>query len=172
VRDARPEDARDVAHVHTEAWRAAYAHAFPHEALTAISAARRAEFWRDVVERRAPRTHTLLATHSGRVVGFASLGPELDDEADREPRGELYAMYVIPHQWGFGIGQALMAEAVERLRSEGFGKAILWVLEDNPRARRYYELAGWRVDDSFREAELLGMSVREVRYQIALESSP
>jgi ribosomal protein S18 acetylase RimI-like enzyme len=31
-----------------------------------------------------------------------------------------------------------------RLRAEGFESAVLWVLEDNPRARSFYERFGWR----------------------------
>ena len=30
-----------------------------------------------------------------------------------------------------------------RLRAEGFDSAVLWVLEDNPRARAFYEKFGW-----------------------------
>ncbi len=30
-----------------------------------------------------------------------------------------------------------------RLAEAGFSEAILWVLDDNPRARSFYEKAGW-----------------------------
>jgi len=62
-----------------------------------------------------------------------------------------------------------MAEVVTRLRNEGFGEAILRVLEDNPRTRRFYELAGWRVDGGSKDEEWLGTLVREIRYRIALD---
>jgi hypothetical protein len=42
--------------------------------------------------------------------------------------------------------------------------AILWVLDDNPRARRFYELAGWAADGTAREIELFGFRFPEVRY--------
>jgi L-amino acid N-acyltransferase YncA len=61
----------------------------------------------------------------------------------------------------------LMAATLTRLRASGFREAILWVLEDNPRTRRFYELAGWREDGGFQEEERLGTLVREVRYRIA-----
>jgi RimJ/RimL family protein N-acetyltransferase len=57
----------------------------------------------------------------------------------------------------------------EALRSEGFGEAILWVLEDNPRTRRFYELAGWRAEGGSKDGEWLGTFVRELRYRISLE---
>ena len=33
--------------------------------------------------------------------------------------------------------------AVEHLTEGGHERAVLWVLRDNPRARRFYERAGW-----------------------------
>jgi GNAT superfamily N-acetyltransferase len=51
---------------------------------------------------------------------------------------------------GGGAGQALMAALLRALRDERFQEAILWVLEDNPRTRRFYELAGWGADGAVR----------------------
>jgi hypothetical protein len=42
------------------------------------------------------------------------------------------------------------------------------VLEDNPRTRRFYELAGWHADGAAKEEEWLGTTIREVRYRIDL----
>jgi hypothetical protein len=40
------------------------------------------------------------------------------------------------------------------------------VLEDNPRARRFYEREGWALDGGRKEEELLGTIVAEVRYRL------
>ena len=61
-----------------------------------------------------------------------------------------------------------MAAALEKLRTSGFDTATLWVLEDNPRARRFYEREGWNTDGRRRDEEMLGVTVTEVRYRIAL----
>jgi GNAT superfamily N-acetyltransferase len=113
--------------------------------------------------------HTLVAESGGEVVGFANLGAGRGEPAGV---GELFAIYVLPQAAGRGIGQALMAETLARLRDEAFGEAILWVLEDNPRTRRFYELSGWRADGGVKEEEWLGTSIREVRYRIALGDTP
>ncbi len=52
--------------------------------------------------------------------------------------------------WGTGAGRLLMSAFVERLRESGFEDATLWVLDDNPRARRFYEAAGWTLDGGSR----------------------
>jgi ribosomal protein S18 acetylase RimI-like enzyme len=100
------------------------------------------------------------------VVGFSSLGTARP--GDDPQLGELFTIYVDPDEWGAGIGRSLMAATFARLRDEGFVEAVLWVLEDNPRTRRFYELAGWTVDGATMEQEWLGSVVREVRYRIGL----
>jgi len=173
VRDAQPGDAGAILHVRTRTWQAAYAHILPREKLEAMSAEpwaeRWTEWWRGVIEDPAPGAHTLVVDDAGGVAGFASLG-SMSGEQDEPGRiGELYAIYVLPEASGRGIGQALMAEVLNRLRSEGFPEAILWVLEDNPRTRCFYELAGWQADGASKDEEWLGTLVREIRYRIALD---
>ena len=41
------------------------------------------------------------------------------------------------------MADMMMAAAVGHLVEGGFERAVLWVLRDNPRARRFYERAGW-----------------------------
>jgi len=42
------------------------------------------------------------------------------------------------------------------------------VLDDNPRARRFYELAGWAPDGAARDIHIFGFDVFEVRYAKSL----
>jgi GNAT superfamily N-acetyltransferase len=153
IRPGRPEDAEAVAGVHVETWRAAYVNVFPQEQLRNLSIERRAEQWRS--------TPPLVAEVDGKIVGFVSVGPSRDADGD----GELYAIYVRPEHWGTGVGRALIAAGEERLRELGHHEAVLWVLEDNPRARRFYEAAGWTADGTTRPIEIFGGEVPEVRYR-------
>jgi ribosomal protein S18 acetylase RimI-like enzyme len=161
TRDAVANDATAIAHVHVETWRAAYAHVFSPEYLAGLDAAPRARFWRETLERG---DDVLVAECDGRVVGFAGIGPSRDEDGS----GELYAIYVLPEAWGTGAGRRLMTAAVGRLAGLGFAKAILWVLKDNPRARRFYEAGGWRADGEQRTETIGGVRVEEVRYSRVL----
>jgi L-amino acid N-acyltransferase YncA len=152
--------------VRAETWKVAYAHLLSGEALAALTAESALDWWTRAIRDPFPHMHTIVAEVDGEVAGFASLGAARDE--DVAGLGELFAIYVLAGAWGRGVGQALMAETLARLRFEGFDEAILWVFEDNPRTRRFYELSGWHADGGVKDEEWLGATVREVRYRIAL----
>jgi len=120
------------------------------------------------MESAAARFQTLVAVLDDVIVGFAAMGPK-DFSADESDVGELYAVYVLPNIQGRGVGRALMIETVRRLRSDGFGEAVLWVFEDNPRTRQFYEQTGWCADGGTKDETWLGTTAPAVRYRIALE---
>jgi RimJ/RimL family protein N-acetyltransferase len=49
-----------------------------------------------------------------------------------------------------------------------YAAAVLWVLDDNPRARRFYEKHGWSPDGATKTGRHLGVDTAEVRYRISL----
>ena len=174
MRDAEPGDAAEIARVHITSWQGAYTHAFSAEALDGLSdqhASRTLQWERWLREERV-RSAVLVAAREGEVVGFVHGGPARDDDVDGMRVSELAAIYVTPDAWGLGAGQLLMEAFLERMRAFGFSEAVLWVLDDNPRARRFYEAAGWRVDAAEKDDVLLGTPVREVRYRISLTTAP
>jgi GNAT superfamily N-acetyltransferase len=152
IRPGTADDAEGVARVQVETWQVAYAHALPQDQLQALSVDQRVEQWR--------RWPPIVAEIDGEIAGFVSVGGARDDDAD----GELYAIYVHPDYWSTGTGRALMEAGEAELRRLGHRDVVLWVLDDNPRARRFYELAGWSADGNARVVEMFGFDVSEVRY--------
>ncbi len=161
IRRASVADAADIADVHVRTWQSAYAHVFGAQRLAGLDVEARAERWARVLR---DGEAIFVADTDDRVVAFVSVGPASDD--DRV--GELYAIYALPEAWGTGAGPDLMQAGVDALREAGYRKAILWVLEDNPRARRFYEREGWEPDGAAKEDDFLGVRVAEVRYRLAL----
>jgi GNAT superfamily N-acetyltransferase len=169
VRTAAPRDAAAVAAIHIAAWRRAYAHVFPPEALASIPPGDRERMWRGIIAAPGPRRRVLVAGPPGGAPrGFALWSPTRDGDRDPAATAELCAIYVHPDAWGEGLGRVLMARGAALARADGFADATLWVVRDNPRARRFYERAGWAADGAARVEEVLGTRVAEVRYATAL----
>jgi GNAT superfamily N-acetyltransferase len=57
-----------------------------------------------------------------------------------------------------------MAAALDVLRTNGFRRVALWVLEGNERARRFYQAGGWTSDGAQKLDESFGIPIIEVRY--------
>lgn len=134
---ADPGDADEIALVHARSWEAAYLGMLPHEVLTGLVAAQGADFWRRVLTSAQRADAVAVAEFGDAVVGFVSFGPL----RERIPgyRGEFYALYVLPEAQGCGIGTGLVARAARTLvRWRAIG-AVVWVLEENRAARRFYE---------------------------------
>ena len=166
VRAASAADADAIARVHTRSWHVAYAGVFPAERLAAWRSD--AERWRARLSEAAPRSSAFVAEDGGRVVGFSTCGVSRDEGGV----GELYAIYVDPDAWGTGAGRRLLARAEQWLRENGFAEATLWVLEDNPRGRRFYERAGWALDGGRQDERFLETDVSEVRYRKRFPPTP
>ncbi len=145
-----------------QTWQAAYRHVFPAAELDRGGFIR-PERWRDRIVRPPAGWTTLVAERDGAIAGFASVGPSRDEPAV----GELYAIYVEPPAWSTGTGRALIEQAEAELRMD-FDEATLWVLEDNPRARAFYERAGWAPDGERKSEVRWGVRAQEVRYRKSL----
>jgi GNAT superfamily N-acetyltransferase len=159
VRWATPEDANGIARVQERGWQAAYRHVFPAEELDRGGFIH-ADRWIERLVHPPGGWATFVAEHDGEVVGFTSVGPSRDEAGI----GELYAIYVDPEQWSTGTGRALIEQAEEQLRT-AYGEVTLWVLEDNPRARQFYERAGWTLDGGRKAEARWGVRAPEVRYR-------
>jgi GNAT superfamily N-acetyltransferase len=90
-------------------------------------------------------------------------GHDPDDPA----LGHVARFYVRPDHWARGVGRHLHDAALGHLRALGYPAATLWVLEDNGRARSWYERRGWDCLGDRKPANALG-AVDDVRYGIVL----
>jgi GNAT superfamily N-acetyltransferase len=146
LRAGLPSDADAITDVQVASWRAGYAHVFPQSVLYAddFDSSRRT-FWKSWRFGAGHRVAVVTEQPDDRerVIGFCSYGPERERARGFTGRGEVWAFYVHPDRWGRGAAIELMEHVEDRLRAEGFVTAVLWVLDDNPRARRFYERQGW-----------------------------
>ena len=63
-----------------------------------------------------------------------------------------------------GVGRAVLETAAGHWRALVAGTLVLWVLEDNDRARRFYEAMGWQPDGGRQVLEIADAKLYEIRY--------
>lgn len=162
MRLATVDDAERVGEVHVRAWEA-YRGLLPDDFLDGLDAVERGERWRRNLSEGRRDAPLLVAERDGLVLGMCAFGPDRDGSC-----GEVWMINVSPEAWGTGVGQPLFDRAVEGLSDAGYTEAVLWVLEGNARARRFYERNGWQPDGAVKEETFGDQVAREIRYRISL----
>jgi GNAT superfamily N-acetyltransferase len=137
IRPARFDEAAVLARLQEEASLAAFAHVFPPERYPFPRVAV-LERWTTTLS--DPAASVLVAERNGSVVGLAAVRADWLD-----------GLYVHPDSWGTGVGRILHDESIRLLRHAGCRRCHLWVLEQNRRARHFYERLGWRENGAVRE---------------------
>ena len=74
-----------------------------------------------------------------------SLWQSMTGHKNTQSRGYLYALRVMEHLQGLGIGTRLILESERLMREQGCTSATISVAKDNPRAKLLYERLGYVV---------------------------
>src|SRR5665213_647411 len=166
VRQASIADARRIAQIHVETWRAAYRGQIPDAILEALDMDKRAIFWN---KHLASQSRGVFVAELGKeIIGFCDLIPSRDTDSNSMETGEIAAIYVQPEFWRKGAGDTLCRRSFKEARLQNYTAVTLWVLSSNIAARNFYETMGFRldgktkIDQSFQNYEL-----HEVRYRIS-----
>lgn len=105
-----------------------------------------------------------MVERDGAVVGFlvgARVSPGTPAAA------EIFSIYLDPSVWRDGIGSALLDAGIAALRADGPTPIVLWVLDGNERACRFYESRGWRFDGGRKDEPFGDRLLPHVRYRLA-----
>ena len=78
----------------------------------------------------------LMAEEDGELLGLSACGESRDDDSDPSV-GEVRSFFVAAGRWGDGVGQALMAAALDSLRERGCPEATVWSFAANERANSF-----------------------------------
>ncbi|MDE0219163.1 MAG: GNAT family N-acetyltransferase [Spirochaetaceae bacterium] len=162
IRQAVDSDARGIAQVHIDSWRSTYTGIVPAEHLAGLDYEEREARWHRILADER-QTAFVAEDRDGRIIGFASGGPErsgappasgtascTDDsqiasegseEATPEYSAELYAIYLFESGQRQGVGRRLVAALCSWFLARGWRSMLTWVLTDNP-SRNFYEALG------------------------------
>jgi len=150
------DDRRLISRVYENSWKEAYKGIIPADYLNSIPKGQ----WAPKLDQA--KWHTMICIENGCIIGTSSFcKSRFIEYADA---GEIISIYFLPEYWGKGYGRKLMGVVISELKEQGFSEVFLWVLEENTRARRFYEMFGFTCTDDYREDIIGGKQLREVRY--------
>jgi GNAT superfamily N-acetyltransferase len=160
IREATTADAEGIARVHVASWQTSYRGILPEDVLDRIDVGQRFESRKRMLLDHS--TFHLVAydvTHHD-VLGFCDAGPARRQGPDV---GEIYAIYLLHRAKRYGLGSEMIERTVRWLSAAGMRSMIIWVLENNHHARRFYEAMGGKPSATLRTT-VAGFPVVELSY--------
>lgn len=156
----RNDDRLAISRIYEESWKFAYKDIIPKTYLESIPAGR----WAPNIEKEG--MNTLVLIEDGMFIGTSSYcKSRFSDFSDL---GEIVSIYLLPQYIGKGYGKLLLNAVKEELGQLGFNEIFLWVLEDNLRARKFYEKAGFTTSGNYLNDNIGGKDLRELQYKYIL----
>lgn len=151
------DDIFAVSHIYEESWKWAYRGIVPQSYLDSIPAGSWAPSLSDFGRK------TLVMLEGETYIGTSSYcEARLSDFAGF---GEIVSIYLLPEYAGRGYGRKLLSAAVDELAELGYQDIYLWVLEENHRARDFYQKFGFVLSDEYLDTEIGGKKLRELQYR-------
>ena len=116
-------------------------------------------FTKELAEKNTENSILLI---DDKPVGIQTFGR--DDHKEREPvEIDIWRLYILPECWGMGYGEILIKWGLEELKKKNYKKVALWVVDENTRARRFYEKMGFLNEGEYRIINP-GKEIEELRY--------
>lgn len=150
------DDYSAVRNIYEKSWKFAYKGIIPQDYLDNIPK----EKWGGNILKNG-RTE-IGAFEGDKIVGTASFCPSRWDNFSS--CGEIVTIYLLPEYIGRGIGSELLKACIAELELLGFTSILIWVLEDNYRARHFYENHGFVNTEDHMSSEIGGKVLQEVMY--------
>ena len=160
IRKATISDVHDVASVRVFSWQAAYRNIIPDDYLSNMDIEKQAERFKNGLEKYKDVSF-FVAEIDGKIIGNIAFSKCRDD--DKPISGEVIAIYLLSEYWNMGYGKTIMDFAIKNLGELGYSEVCVWVLEDNLRARKFYEKYGFIFDGTKKEINI-GKSLVAIRY--------
>jgi GNAT superfamily N-acetyltransferase len=158
IQRAGPAEAEAIARIRVLSWQAGYPGLVPQAVLDAMTIEDNVERTRRrMTDSKLKVADDWLAWQGDDSLGWLGAGRCRDDDLVDQAVGEVVALYVLPEAWGLGVGHTLMNFATAEFRALGYQKSVVWVMEGNTRAERFYERQGYLLDGARRPLQMKGI---------------
>lgn len=154
------QTAASASRIYAMGWKAGYRGIVPQEYLDELSYDR----WTDKLGKTGYESFRAdyLLQKDGKAVATSSICAAREEAYSGW--GEIMSLYVLPEEWRKGCGRTLFSYVSDELQKQGFSKIYLWVLEENLRARAFYESMGFTANGDRISANIGGKRLTEIRY--------
>lgn len=133
-------DETTLAFIQTESWKAAFKDILSETTLTRYTLIDKATaMYRHLIEHNIGNGYLLKVDGNPHCIAWWSA----TREKDMPDCAELICIHSLPNQWRKGYGKKMMDTVLRDITEAGYSKVMLWVFEENIRARRFYETLGF-----------------------------
>ena len=160
IRDAMAGDAEGIARAQTDSWQTSYRGILPDTVLERIDVGQRADTRRKIFSDKSILQLVAYDVTHGDIVGFCDAGAS---RRNVPYKGEVYAIYLVQHAKRYGLGTEMFERVQAWFTRQDIHSMIVWVLEDNHHARRFYEALGGRATSRL-QSRVGGFPVTELAY--------
>ena len=153
---SQEDDVYAISKIYEESWKYAYKNIIPQSFLDTIPSGK----WAAHINRK--EMHSLVVINEKKYIGTLSFCKSRWNKFS--DYGEIVSIYFLPEYMHMGYGSELLDRGMEELKLMGHKRILLWVLEENKNARRFYEKHGFLCTNEYIEDEIGGKKLREVMY--------
>lgn len=150
------DNLNDVNNVYEQSWKYAYKDIIPQIFLDSIPVGK----WTTSIQ--AQDRHNLVAVDQDHIIGTLSFCKSR--WKNYKDYGEIVSLYLLPEYMGKGYGKELLESALNELTTQGFNHILLWVIDENVGARRFYEKQGFTYQNIYLTENIGGKDIRELMY--------
>ncbi len=150
------DDLSKISHIYEESWKYAYKNIIPQTFLDSIPCGN----W--IPHLKSPEMNILVMLDNGKFIGVSTYCRSRF--FDFQDFGEIVSIYLLPEYMDKGIGKQLLDKTISELSNLNFKNIFLWVLEENIRARKFYEKSGFVLSGKILEDNIGGKILKETAY--------
>ncbi len=145
IREAKLSDAQSIVEVNVSTWESTYEGILADEYLNNLLYEKTEQAIKNIIIKSSDDKRFIFVAEDSTsgVIGFASCGRVR--ETYNSFKGELYSVYIVKSYQNKGIGKLLCNCVMEKLKENDLFPMIIWVLEKNVHACKFYELTGGKI---------------------------
>ena len=143
IERVKPGDEKILAYIQTESWKAGFKDILTPDILEKYTQIDKATgMYRRLLEHNIGNGYLLKIDGKPHCIAYW----DKSRENDMPDYAELICIHSLQNQWRHGYGSKMMAKVLCDIEKAGYSKVMLWVFEENLRAKKFYEALGFNLN--------------------------